>query len=108
MIAQQNTELTTTEIEAYLLQHPEFFHEHLPLLENMKIPHPSGDAVSLISKQLELFRKRHHDLENQLTALLAESGLRVLSRNWLPGRAMEYVLIDTIPEAQRIGTGTYG
>ena len=82
MIAQQNTELTTTEIEAYLLQHPEFFHEHLPLLENMKIPHPSGDAVSLISKQLELFRKRHHDLENQLTALIeiARDNDNLLSR----------------------------
>lgn len=36
----------------------------------MSIPHPSGNAVSLISKQLEIFRSKHQELENQLTALI--------------------------------------
>ena len=66
----ENDELTTTQIEDYLKNHPEFFHNHLGLLENMSIPHPSGNAVSLISKQLELFRSKHKELENQLTALI--------------------------------------
>ena len=66
----ENDELTTTQIEGYLQNHPEFFHNHLGLLENMSIPHPSGNAVSLISKQLELFRSKHKELENQLTALI--------------------------------------
>jgi uncharacterized protein YigA (DUF484 family) len=66
----ENDELTTTQIEDYLQNHPEFFHNHLGLLENMSIPHPSGNAVSLISKQLELFRSKHKELENQLTALI--------------------------------------
>ncbi|WP_432742658.1 DUF484 family protein [Methylobacter sp. G7] len=64
------TELTPTQVENYLRKHPEFFHQHLNLLEHLSIPHPSGTAVSLISKQLELFRSRHHDMENQLTALI--------------------------------------
>jgi uncharacterized protein YigA (DUF484 family) len=64
------TELTSAQVEDYLRQHPEFFHEHLNLLEHMSIPHPSGNAISLISKQLELFRSRHHDMENQLTELI--------------------------------------
>ncbi len=63
-------ELTPTQVEAYLQTHPEFFHQHLSLLENMSIPHPSGNAVSLISKQLEIFRGKHKELENQLTALI--------------------------------------
>lgn len=66
----QSSELTSAQVEAYLRKHPEFFHEHLNLLEHMSIPHPTGNAVSLISKQLELFRSRHHDMENQLTALI--------------------------------------
>jgi DNA-binding transcriptional ArsR family regulator len=66
------------------------------------------DRVQPVARQLPNAGSDGLLLENQLTALLAESGLRVLSRNWLPGRAMQYVLIDTIPEAQRIGTGTYG
>jgi uncharacterized protein YigA (DUF484 family) len=63
-------DLTSDQIESYLLQHPEFFNEHLHLLEKMIIPHPSGNAISLISKQLEIFRTKHHELENQLTALI--------------------------------------
>jgi len=64
------SELEATQVEAYLQAHPEFFHQHLTLLENMSIPHPSGNAVSLISKQLEIFRSKHQELENQLTALI--------------------------------------
>ena len=64
------SELGSVDVEAYLKQHPEFFHEHLELLEHISIPHPSGNAVSLISKQLELFRLRHHDMETQLNALI--------------------------------------
>ncbi|NOQ65058.1 MAG: DUF484 family protein [Methyloprofundus sp.] len=64
------SELSSTEVESYLHHHPEFFHQHLDLLENISIPHPSGSAVSLISKQLELFRQRHHDMETQLLELI--------------------------------------
>ncbi|WP_428356381.1 DUF484 family protein [Methyloprofundus sp.] len=64
------SELNNVEVADYLKQHPEFFHEHLDLLEHISIPHPSGDAVSLISKQLELFRNRHHEMETQLNGLI--------------------------------------
>lgn len=63
-------ELKSVAVEAYLKEHPEFFHEHLQLLEQISIPHPSGGAVSLISKQLELFRNRHHEMEQQLNSLI--------------------------------------
>ena len=67
---EQASELEPAQVENYLLEHPEFFHQHLSLLENLSIPHPSGNAVSLVSKQLEIFRSKHHELENQLTALI--------------------------------------
>jgi diaminopimelate epimerase len=66
----ETSELSAMQIEQYLQKHPEFFNEHLDLLEQIKIPHPSGNAVSLISKQLEIFRSRHHEMESQLTALI--------------------------------------
>ncbi len=65
-----HTLLTANDVEVYLQQHPEFFHEHLHLLEQLSIPHPSGAAVSLITKQLELFRRKHQDQENQLNELI--------------------------------------
>ena len=62
--------LTTAQVADYLQQHPDFFHNQLNLLELMSIPHPSGTAVSLILKQLELFRSKHLELENQLNGLI--------------------------------------
>ncbi|WP_020483736.1 DUF484 family protein [Methylomonas sp. MK1] len=62
--------LTEAHVKAYLQDHPEFFQNHLDLLEKMHIPHPSGNAISLISKQLEIFRAKHQEQENQLTALI--------------------------------------
>ena len=67
---EQKSDLSASQVEDYLQQHPDFFHEHLNLLEQMSIPHPSGTAISLISKQLELFRSKHHEMENQLNALI--------------------------------------
>ena len=54
----------------YLLSHPDFFQHHLDVLEKMHIPHPSGNAVSLIAKQLEVFRLKHKEQESQLAALI--------------------------------------
>jgi uncharacterized protein YigA (DUF484 family) len=70
MNAKEKSTLSADQVEGYLREHPEFFNEHLHLLEQMRIPHPSGNAISLISKQLEIFRSRHQELERQLTELI--------------------------------------
>lgn len=69
-MSSENEQITAAQVSEYLLQHPEFFNQNLELLEKMQIPHPSGNAVSLVSKQLELFRAKHKEQENQLTALI--------------------------------------
>jgi uncharacterized protein YigA (DUF484 family) len=69
-MTEQQVQLDEQQVADYLQQNPEFFHHHLDLLERMNIPHPSGNAVSLIAKQLEMFRSRHQEQENQLTALI--------------------------------------
>ena len=69
-MSEHKSELSASQVEDYLQQHPDFFHEHLNLLEQMRIPHPSGSAISLISKQLEIFRSKHQEMENQLNALI--------------------------------------
>ncbi|MCX7099763.1 MAG: DUF484 family protein [Methylococcales bacterium] len=63
-------DLSAAQVEVYLQQNPDFFHEHLNLLEQLSVPHPSGTAISLISKQLELFRGKHLEMESQLNALI--------------------------------------
>lgn len=62
--------LSEADVACYLQDHPEFFQHHLELLERMHIPHPSGNAISLISKQLEIFRVKHQEQESQLATLI--------------------------------------
>ncbi|MBT8442646.1 MAG: metalloregulator ArsR/SmtB family transcription factor [Gammaproteobacteria bacterium] len=47
-------------------------------------------------------------IENQLTAELSELGYRVVTRTWLPGRALEYALLLAVREADLQRTGTHG
>jgi len=63
-------QISEEQVVEFLKDNPEFFRDHLGLLEHMQIPHPSGAAVSLIAKQLELFRSRHQEQESQLAALI--------------------------------------
>jgi uncharacterized protein YigA (DUF484 family) len=57
-------------VVAWLRLHPDFFAEHLDLLERMHVPHPCGDAVSLVQVRLELLREKTHALQEQLDELL--------------------------------------
>ena len=47
-------------------------------------------------------------IENQLTAQLSELGYRVVARNWLPGRTLEYALLLAVQETDLQRTGTHG
>lgn len=47
-----------SEVVRFLEEHPDFFHEHLELLEKLSVPHPlnSAKTVSLIERQVHLLR----------------------------------------------------
>lgn len=89
-------ELNSTAVESYLKQHPEFFHEHVELLEHISIPHSSGDAVSLISRQLELFRTRHHEMETQLNSLIEIARENDNSANKMHALTLTVLEADTL------------
>lgn len=61
---------TAVEVEEFLRQQPDFFHRHLDLLESLKIPHPCGEAVSLVARQLDLLRERIRRQQIQLNDIL--------------------------------------
>ena len=62
--------LNPADISEYLLSHPEFFIEHPEVLTKILVPHVSGDAVSLVEKQLSLLREQNKKSEKQLHELL--------------------------------------
>ncbi len=57
-------------VVAYLRQHPEFFLRHGELLADLEIPHNSGDAISLVTRQISVLRERNEELRNRLQRLL--------------------------------------
>lgn len=71
MMAQQQHALDANQVAQWLQQHPEFFIEQPDLLRQLVLPHPSGQAVSLLEKQNTLLRKDLEQAQVQLHALMA-------------------------------------
>lgn len=69
-LAASNT-LDEQQLCDYLQQHPDFFNRHPELLEKLRIPHPSGEAVSLVERQLDRLRQQNQQLQHQLCHLMS-------------------------------------
>lgn len=54
----------------FLRDHPDFFIRHLPLLDILRLPHPTHGAISLIERQLGLLRERNKHLEHKFAELI--------------------------------------
>ena len=51
--------LTAEDIENYLRKNPDFFLGRPELLTELSIPHRSGEAVSLVEKQVKVLREQN-------------------------------------------------
>ena len=57
-------------VASYLRKHPDFFDQCPDVLETIEINHDSGEAASLIERQVEQLRSSNQDLNRQLKRLL--------------------------------------
>jgi uncharacterized protein YigA (DUF484 family) len=69
-------------VASYLRKHPDFFNQRPELLEVLEISHESGDAASLIERQVEQLRASNQDLTRQLGRLvqIASENEQLMSR----------------------------
>ncbi len=64
------TVLSEDQVCDFLRKHSNFFNRHPDLLAEMTLPHDSGDAVSLVERQVALLRERNIDMRHRLSKLL--------------------------------------
>jgi hypothetical protein len=63
-------DLNSDLVADYLRENPMFFLRRDDLLADMTLPHASGNAVSLVEKQVNVLRERNMDMRHRLTNLL--------------------------------------
>ncbi len=63
-------EITEDDVAQYLKSHSGFFLKRDDLLLELQLAHPSGQAVSLLERQVSLLRERNMDMRNRLNNLL--------------------------------------
>jgi len=54
----------------YLAAHPDFFERHPKLLGSLSVPHASGEAVSLVERQVSMLRQKELKLGRRLKELI--------------------------------------
>ena len=59
------------EVAVFLHKHPDFFERHPELLIELRIPHYSGQAVSLIERQVDALREETARYRRQIAELVA-------------------------------------
>jgi len=64
------TELSSTDVHAFLLENPEFFAQYPDLLEKIKLPHEHKGSVSLVEIQSDQLRQKVRQLNFKLNQLV--------------------------------------
>ncbi len=62
--------IAAEDVADYLRQHSEFFNHYPELLADISVPHASGEAVSLVAKQVASLREQNEDLRKRLRDLI--------------------------------------
>lgn len=63
--------LSDEAVQDYLEANPDFFERHSALLSRLTVPHSSGDAISLVERQVSMLRQKELKMQNQLRDLIA-------------------------------------
>ena len=68
---QKAGDLTRKEVAEYLRANPDFFVDQDELLRSLTLPHDSGRAISLVERQVHLFREQRDTLRRELVELVS-------------------------------------
>lgn len=64
-------ELAREDVAEYLRANPDFFIDQDDLLRSLTLPHDSGRAISLVERQVHLFREQRDTLRHEMAELVS-------------------------------------
>ncbi len=62
-----------SDVVDYLKQTPDFFIRHADLLADLTLPHESGDAISLVERQVAVLREQRDKAREQMQTLISNA-----------------------------------
>ncbi|MDR2216098.1 MAG: DUF484 family protein [Nevskiaceae bacterium] len=65
-----STTLNEADVVAFLHEHPDFFLRHPDALAQLRLPHASGNAISLVERQIEVLRAKAQASDQRLNELI--------------------------------------
>jgi uncharacterized protein YigA (DUF484 family) len=97
-------------VKDYLKAHPDFFERNAALLSALRVPHGSGEAISLVERQVSILRQKELKLERQLKELISvarandllAAKIHELTLQLLSARTLS-ATVNAIEEAMRSG-----
>jgi uncharacterized protein YigA (DUF484 family) len=69
-MSEKQNDVSAEQVEQYLRSNPGFFVDHSELLADISLPHASGNAISLVERQVSVLRENNMDMRHRLSALL--------------------------------------
>ena len=67
---QTSTSISDEQVKQHLIENQDFFVRHPSLLDEIRLPHESGQAVSLVERQVSVLRERNKEMRARLSNLL--------------------------------------
>jgi uncharacterized protein YigA (DUF484 family) len=71
MSEEQQVDSTEDMVREFLRDNPRFLDDNPDILESLSLPHNSGNAVSLVERQVGVMRDRNKEMRNRLDNMLA-------------------------------------
>lgn len=67
------TTLSEEQVRNFLREHVDFFERHPDILDHIQVSHSSGEAVSLVEKQVSVLRERNMEMRRRLNSLTSNA-----------------------------------
>ena len=90
------------DIVRFLRDHPDFFEHHQDLLADMLLPHETGNAISLVERQVSVLREQRDEYKKKLQQLIKTAQQNEKLNNHVNALILALLDAETLDEVLQI------